>query len=56
MPAVLVEMGFISNPKERNEMIKPQRKYLTAKAIGNGILLYLAMEYENERKNQTAEK
>lgn len=56
MPAVLVEMGFISNPKERAEMIKPQRKYLTAKAIGNGILLYLAMEYENERKNQAAAK
>lgn len=50
MPAVLVEIGFISNPDERCDMIKPQRKYTTAKSIGNGILLYLAMEYENEAK------
>jgi len=50
MPAVLVEIGFISNCRERCDMIKEQRKNATAKYIGNGILLYLAMDYDNEVK------
>lgn len=50
MPAVLVEIGFISNCHDRCDMIKEQRKIATAKYIGNGILLYLAMDYDNEVK------
>lgn len=56
MPAVLVEVGFISNCKERCDMMKLQRKNATVKSIGNGILLYLAMNYENEIKGKTNAK
>lgn len=50
MPAVLVEIGFLSNCHDRCDMIKEQRKTATAKYIGNGVLLFLAMEYDNEVK------
>ncbi|MEI8376991.1 MAG: N-acetylmuramoyl-L-alanine amidase [bacterium] len=56
MPAVLVEVGFISNCKERCDMMKLQRKYATVKSVGNGILLYLAMNYENEIKGKANAK
>lgn len=48
MPAVLVEMGFISNKNDRCDIIKEKRKIATAKYVGNGILLFLAMEYDKE--------
>lgn len=51
-PAVLVETGFISNEGERCAMITKQRKENTIKSIGNGILLYLAMQYENQQKSR----
>ena len=41
MPAVLVEMGFISNPDERKQLITEFRKQKTAKAIAEGIIEYL---------------
>lgn len=40
-PAILVEMGFISNPNERCELITEKRKQQTAEAIASGILKYL---------------
>ncbi len=40
VPAVLVEMGFISNEKERAELITDKRKQKTAKAIAEGIIEY----------------
>ncbi len=45
-PSVLVEVGYISNPRERREMLTEVRKQKTVKAIGDGILLYLGMIYE----------
>ncbi len=56
MPAVLVEVGFLSNCKERCDMMKLQRKNATVKSIGNGILLYLAMSYENGIKGKANAK
>jgi len=56
MPAVLVEVGFISNCKERCDIMKLQRKRATVKSVGNGILLYLAMSYENETKGKANAK
>lgn len=50
MPAVLVEIGFLSNCRDRCDMIKEQRKIATAKYIGNGVLMFLAQEYDNEIK------
>lgn len=42
MPAVLVEMGFITNPEEAR--LLSQRPDLFAKGIYNGILAYLGMQ------------
>ena len=41
VPAILVEMGFISNEEERNELVSDSRKNKTAKAIAEGIIEYL---------------
>ena len=41
VPAILVEIGFISNDNERNELITDKRKQATAKAITDGIIEYL---------------
>ena len=41
VPAILVEMGFLSNVEERNELITETRKQKTAKAIAEGIIEYL---------------
>ena len=41
VPAVLCEIGFLSNPDERNELITEGRKQKTAKAIAEGIIEYL---------------
>lgn len=41
VPAILVEIGFISNDRERAELVSEQRKQQTAQAIADGILKYL---------------
>ena len=41
VPAILVEMGFISNDEERAELISDKRKQKTAKAIAEGIIEYI---------------
>ena len=41
VPAILVEIGFISNPEEKHEMTTPQRKQATAEGIAEGIIEYL---------------
>ncbi|MCM1265454.1 MAG: N-acetylmuramoyl-L-alanine amidase [Candidatus Gastranaerophilales bacterium] len=41
VPAILVEIGFISNTSERNELTTPQRKQATAEGIAEGIIEYL---------------
>ena len=40
-PAILVEIGFISNPNERRELVKEKRQEEVAKAIADGIMEYL---------------
>ena len=40
VPAILCEIGFISNDNERAELITDKRKQQTAKAIAEGILSY----------------
>ncbi len=39
-PAILVEIGFISNSSERAELISDKRKQATAKAIAEGVENY----------------
>ena len=45
VPAILVEIGFISNPEERKSLTTPQRKQQTAEGIADGIV-----EYFNTKK------
>ena len=39
-PAILVEIGFLSNSAERAELISEKRKQVTAKAIAEGVQNY----------------
>ncbi len=39
-PAILVETGFISNSKERDELFESSRQKATAKAIADGVVNY----------------
>ncbi len=39
-PAVLIEVGFISNPEERNKLLDRKRQEEAAKAISDGIVDY----------------
>lgn len=41
VPAILVEIGFISNDRERGELVSEQRKQQTADAIADGIWKYI---------------
>ena len=41
MPAVLCEIGFLSNDDERNQLVSEDRKQKTAKAIADGIMEYI---------------
>ena len=41
VPAILVEMGFISNDEERAALVTDSRKQKTAKAIAEGIIEYI---------------
>ena len=40
MPAVLVEVGFLSNPKEESLLKKPEHRQKVAEALYKGILSY----------------
>lgn len=40
-PAILVEIGFLSNPNERRELIKEKRQEEIAKSLADGIMEYL---------------
>lgn len=44
VPAILVEIGFISNNEERTQLLSEERQETTAKAIAEGILQYLEMK------------
>ena len=41
-PAVLLELGFISNEHERNALNSQKRQMASAKAIADGIVKYLS--------------
>lgn len=44
MPAVLVEMGFISNPEQESLLRDPECRTILAKAIATGIFDFLGIE------------
>jgi N-acetylmuramoyl-L-alanine amidase len=41
VPAVLVEMGFMSNSSERQQLLTPERQETTARSIADGIIKFL---------------
>ena len=47
-PAVLLELGFISNEHERTELLSEERQKKSAQAIADGIVRFL-MERLNEK-------
>ncbi len=56
VPAVLVEVGFMSNPSERYKLLGAKRKELTAKAISAGLFKYLIMKYSAMNPVKTESK
>jgi len=41
MPAILVEVGFLSNPSEARNLASPERQQRLAEAIAEGILEFV---------------
>lgn len=46
-PAVLLELGFISNEQERTSLMSDTRQFASAKAIADGIYDYLTEQIKN---------
>jgi N-acetylmuramoyl-L-alanine amidase len=44
VPAVIIEMGFISNPMDREQMLQPQKQRQLAEAIATGVMAYLQIK------------
>ena len=56
MPAILVEIGFISNEDERNDLISDKRKQATAKAIAEGIKNYYKQQQQEQKELKKEQK
>jgi N-acetylmuramoyl-L-alanine amidase len=41
VPSVIVEMGFISNPMDREQMMQPQKQQQLAESIVAGVMAYM---------------
>ncbi len=39
-PAILIEVGFLSNEEERRELLTPERQNATVKAVTDGLIRY----------------
>jgi len=51
-PAILIEMGFITNTEDRNILINKSEEM--AKAITKGILNFYEMKYKNDNQSNTS--
>jgi N-acetylmuramoyl-L-alanine amidase len=40
MPAVLVEVGFLSHPEEEEMLIDPEYQKMIAEGLLNGVLIF----------------
>lgn len=45
-PAVIVEIGFISNPIDRKRMVDPEEQVRIAEAIRNGLVSFFYQQFE----------
>lgn len=52
-PAVIVEIGFISNPNDRQRITNRDEQYRIAKAIRNGVVNYLNNPNPSSADNQS---
>jgi N-acetylmuramoyl-L-alanine amidase len=50
VPAILCEVGYISNPQERNELQTYERRIKTARAIADGVVDYLKARVSAQAK------
>jgi len=55
MPAVLVEVGFVSNEKEKDLLIKSEYQDKIAQAIAKGILNYLGLKLVQTKNDKEVE-
>lgn len=46
-PAILIEVGFLSNEEERRELLTPERQNATVKAVADGLIRYF-QEHNDE--------
>ena len=46
-PAILIEVGFLSNEDERKELLTPERQNATVKAVADGLIRYF-QEHNDE--------
>ncbi|GAB6098841.1 hypothetical protein JCM16358_07200 [Halanaerocella petrolearia] len=53
IPAVIVEVGFISNPKDRKRITNSQQQNRIAKAIGKGIINYINNKLPNSSAKES---
>lgn len=51
MPAVLIELGFISNPSEESLLKNPDFVYRASRAVYSGVLEYLGINIPEENLN-----
>jgi N-acetylmuramoyl-L-alanine amidase len=47
MPAILVELGFISNPEQEKQLVQPEFQKKLASAIASGLLDYMGEPLKN---------
>ncbi|MDO7787663.1 N-acetylmuramoyl-L-alanine amidase family protein [Desulforamulus aquiferis] len=53
MPCVIIEMGFINNPKERKLLMGQEYRHVLAKATADGIIEYLKIKRNSETETKS---
>jgi N-acetylmuramoyl-L-alanine amidase len=56
MPASVVEIGFLSNPREETLLSDPSYQRKAASAIASGIIAYFVAQYQAQRGRKPAER
>lgn len=50
VPAILCELGYVSNPTERARLVRPERQQKAAEAIADGVVGYLRTRMSAQAK------
>ena len=51
MPCVIVETGFLNNPKEREKLLDKKYQQMLARAIAQGVINYLRVKDQDTKEN-----